>query len=228
MIEQDSSLITRKTTVVYDESWHKGVIGIVASRLIERYYRPTVVLTRSNGHVAGSARSVAGFDLYQALDSCSDLLDQFGGHKYAAGLTMKPENIPAFQDRFEQVVSASIAEDLLVQQINIEACIPLSHITPRFVRILNQFAPFGPQNLAPVFLTRGVRVYGQATVVGGKHLKLVVRQDDQTLFNCIAFGMADFESRVNTGIPFDICYTIEENIWKEKRTLQLNVKGIRA
>ncbi len=228
MIEQDSSLITRKTTVVYDESWHKGVIGIVASRLIERYYRPTVVLTRSNGHVAGSARSVAGFDLYQALDSCSDLLDQFGGHKYAAGLTMKPENIPAFQDRFEQVVSASIAEDLLVQQINIEACIPLSHITPRFVRILSQFAPFGPQNLAPVFLTRGVRVYGQATVVGGKHLKLVVRQDDQTLFNCIAFGMADFESRVNTGLPFDICYTIEENIWKEKRTLQLNVKGIRA
>ncbi len=228
MIEQDSARVSRKTTVVYDESWHKGVIGIVASRLIEKYYRPTVVLTRSNGHVAGSARSVAGFDLYQALDSCSDLLDQFGGHKYAAGLTMKPENIPAFQQRFEEVVSASIAEDLLIQQINIEANIPFSHITPRFVRILNQFAPFGPQNVAPIFLTTGVRVYGQATVVGGKHLKLVVRQDDQTLFNCIAFGLGEYADHVNSGQPFDICYSVEENIWKEKRTLQLNIKGIRA
>lgn len=228
MIERDSSMISRKTTVVYDESWHKGVIGIVASRLIERYYRPTVVLTHSNGHVAGSARSVAGFDLYQALHSCSDLLDQFGGHKYAAGLTMKAENIAAFQQRFEEVVSESISEDLLVQQIPIDATIPLSHITPKFLRILNQFAPFGPQNMAPVFQSRKVRVYGQATVVGGKHLKLTIHQDNHTLFECIAFGLGDYAGLVNTGLPFDVCYAIEENCWKERRTLQLNIKGIRA
>lgn len=228
MIERDSTMISRKTTVVYDETWHKGVIGIVASRLIEKYYRPTVVLTHSNGHVAGSARSVAGFDLYQALHSCSDLLDQFGGHKYAAGLTMKAENIPAFQQRFEEVVSGSITEDLLIQQIQIDATIPLTHITPKFVRILNQFAPFGPQNMAPVFRTKRVRVYGKATIVGAKHLKFTVTQQDSALFECIAFGLADFADMVNSGAPFDICYAIEENFWKEKRTLQLNIKGIRA
>jgi len=228
MIERDSTMISRKTTVVYDESWHKGVIGIVASRLIEKYYRPTVVLTHSNGHVAGSARSVAGFDLYQALHSCSDLLDQFGGHKYAAGLTMKTENIAAFQQRFEEVVSGSIPDDLLIQQIPIDATIPLSHITPKFLRILNQFAPFGPQNMAPIFRSQNVRVYGQATVVGGKHLKLTIRQDNNTLFECIAFGLSDYAGLVNTGLPFDVCYTIEENCWKERRTLQLNIKGIRA
>ncbi|HEY0899151.1 MAG TPA: DHHA1 domain-containing protein, partial [Sphingobacteriaceae bacterium] len=228
MIERDSSMISRKTTVVYDESWHKGVIGIVASRLIEKYYRPTVVLTHSNGHVAGSARSVAGFDLYQALHSCSDLLDQFGGHKYAAGLTMKTENIAAFQQRFEEVVSGSIPDDLLIQQIPIDATIPLSHITPKFLRILNQFAPFGPQNMAPIFRSQNVRVYGQATVVGGKHLKLTIRQDNNTLFECIAFGLGDYAGLVNTGLPFDVCYAIEENCWKERRTLQLNIKGIRA
>ena len=141
---------------------------------------------------------------------------------------MKPENIPAFQQRFEEVVSASITEELLTQQIHIDATIPLSHITPKFVRILNQFAPFGPQNMAPVFRSKNVRVYGRASVAGGKHLKLTVVQENSAWFECIAFGLGDCVEMVNSGAAFDICYAIEENFWKEKRTLQLNIKGIRA
>ncbi|HUH33410.1 MAG TPA: single-stranded-DNA-specific exonuclease RecJ, partial [Daejeonella sp.] len=144
LIDNDPQLISKKTTVVYNEAWHKGVIGIVASRLTEKYYRPTIVLTHSNGHIAGSARSVSGFDLYEALSECSDLLVQFGGHKYAAGLTMMPENLAAFQDKFEKVVSSSIPEELLIQAVHIDAVLQLKQIDSRFFRILNQFAPFGP------------------------------------------------------------------------------------
>ncbi|HEY0668047.1 MAG TPA: single-stranded-DNA-specific exonuclease RecJ [Sphingobacteriaceae bacterium] len=228
MIERDATLIARKTTVLYDQNWHKGVIGIVASRLTEKYYRPTVVLTQSNGHVAGSARSVLGFDLYEALSSCSDLLEQFGGHKYAAGLTMRPENVPAFQQRFEEVVSQSIPDELLVQQINIDASILLTQITPKFLRILNQFAPFGPLNMTPVFLSRDVKIYGSASLVGNKHLKMSIYQADSQLFECIGFGLAEYIDVLNKGTRFDVCYCIEENVWKDKRTIQLNLKGIRA
>ena len=228
MIEANSDLITRKTTVVFDQNWHKGVIGIVASRLTEKYYRPTVVLTKSNGCVAGSARSVLGFDLYEALSSCSDLLEQFGGHKYAAGLTMKPENIPAFQQRFEEVVARSIPEELLVQQINIDATILLSQITPKFLRILNQFAPFGPLNMTPQFLSRDLKLYGKASLVGNKHLKMSVHQGTSPLFECIGFGLGDYVNILNTGTRFDICYCIEENSWKDKKSIQLNLKGIRT
>lgn len=228
MIDADPVLIGRKTTVVYKHDWHKGVIGIVASRLTEKYYRPTIVLTNSNGHAAGSARSVAGFDLYEALSECSELLEQFGGHKYAAGLTMKTENIPAFQQRFEEVVSRTIPDDLLIQAITIDAEIELSSIDARFFRILKQFEPFGPQNMAPVFVSRNVYTYGTASVVGDKHLKLSIRQENSPFFNCIGFGLSEYLPLINTGTPFDICYTIEENTWKEKRSLQLNIKGIRA
>jgi single-stranded-DNA-specific exonuclease len=228
MLDGDPSQFNRKTTVVYDENWHKGVIGIVASRLTERYYRPTVVLTKSNGHAAGSARSVIGFDLYEALSSCSDLLEQFGGHKYAAGLTMKPENIPAFQQRFEEVVSQTIPEELLVQEIRIDATIDLSQINGKLFRILNQFAPFGPQNLAPVFLSTGVLLQGNASIVGNNHLKLCIYQKGSPVFECIGFNLGEFMPEIQKGEPFDICYTIEENIWKEKRSVQLNVKGIRS
>lgn len=228
MIEADADLMTRKTTVLFDQNWHKGVIGIVASRLTEKYYRPTVVLTQSNGLVAGSARSVLGFDLYEALSSCSDLLEQFGGHKYAAGLTMKLENIHAFQQRFEQVVSKSIPEELLIQQINIDACISLSDITPKFLRILNQFAPFGPMNMTPVFLSRNVKLYGNASLVGNNHLKMTVNHNNSPLFECIGFGMAEYIDTLNKNKQFDVCYCIEENTWKEKRTVQLNLKGIRT
>ncbi|MFA6945378.1 MAG: single-stranded-DNA-specific exonuclease RecJ [Pedobacter sp.] len=228
MIDADPELIKRKTTVVYNAEWHKGVIGIVASRLTEKYYRPTVVLTHSNGYAAGSARSVAGFDLYEALSACSELLEQFGGHKYAAGLTMKTENIPAFQQRFEEVVATSIPEELLVQAINIDAEIELKQIDAKFFRILKQFEPFGPQNMAPVFISRNVYTYGPAAIVGSKHLKLCVHQDNLIYFNCIGFGLAEYLPLINSGTPFDLCYTIEENTWKEKRSIQLNIKGIRT
>lgn len=227
LIGGDVELMKRKTTVVFNENWHKGVIGIVASRLTETYYRPTVVLTQSNGVVAGSARSVMGFDLYEALSACSHLLEQFGGHKYAAGLTMKVENVPAFQQKFEEVVSASISEELLVQEIKIDAQIRLEQIDGKFFRILNLFEPHGPQNMAPVFLSKNVYTYGEASVVGGKHLKVKIRQNDSTYFDGIGFGMGDFAAVLNSGRPFDICYSIEENIWKDRRSIQLKIRDIR-
>jgi single-stranded-DNA-specific exonuclease len=228
LIDTNPDLTARKTTVVYNQDWHKGVIGIVASRLTEKYYRPTIVLTNSNGLAAGSARSVIGFDLYEALSECSDLLEQFGGHKYAAGMTMKTENIPAFQQRFEEVVSRTITDEQLIQSINIDAEIALNHIDAKFFRILKQFEPFGPQNMAPIFLSRNVYTYGSASLAGTNHLKMSVQQDDQTYFNCIGFGLGEFLPMINSGAPFDLCYTIEENVWKEKRSIQLNIKGIRA
>ncbi|MEJ6980719.1 single-stranded-DNA-specific exonuclease RecJ [Pedobacter sp. P351] len=228
MLDSDPTQRHRKTTVVYDESWHKGVIGIVASRLTEKYYRPTIVLTKSNGHAAGSARSVLGFDLYEALCSCSDLLEQFGGHKYAAGLTIKPENIPALQKRFEDVVSQTIPDELLVQEISIDAAIQLKDINGKLFRILNQFAPFGPLNLAPIFLTKSVNLKGPVAVVGNNHLKMNICQQDSAVFECIGFNMGECLPLIEKGIPFDICYTIEENVWKEKRSVQLNIKGIRS
>jgi single-stranded-DNA-specific exonuclease len=227
MIDADPALISKKTTVVFNEGWHKGVIGIVASRLTEKYYRPTIVLTESNGHVAGSARSVLGFDLYEALSGCSDLLTQFGGHKYAAGLTMQAENIPAFQQRFEEIVSGTITEEQLTQEIVIETSLKLNEITPKFLRILNQFSPHGPMNMAPVFLTKNVYTYGSASIVGINHLKMVVRQEDSLLFDCIGFGLGEHLSEIKKEIPFDICYTIEEKVWREKHSIQLNIKGIR-
>ena len=172
MIDKDDVLINRKSTVVFSEHWHKGVIGIVASRLTEKYYRPTIVLTRSNGYVAGSARSVYGYDLYEALCGCSDLLIQFGGHKFAAGLTMQPHNLEAFVNRFEEVVSATIKPEQLIQQINIDAELHLSQLEPKFFRLLKMFAPFGPENMSPVFLSKNVYVSGAAGLVGENHIKM--------------------------------------------------------
>lgn len=227
MIDNDAILIGRKSTVVFNENWHKGVIGIVASRLTEKYYRPTVVLTRSNGHVAGSARSVLGYDLYEALCGCSDLLIQFGGHKYAAGLTMAPENVPAFIDRFEEVVGATITAEQLIQQVSIDAEIELKDIDSKFFRILNQFAPFGPENMAPVFLSKNVYVSGNAGLVGSNHVKMFIMQPGSASFSSIAFNQAGLLPLLKPNTPFDVCYTIEENIWREQRSIQLNIKGIR-
>jgi single-stranded-DNA-specific exonuclease len=228
MIDNDAELIGRKSTVVFSEHWHKGVIGIVASRLTEKYYRPTIVLTRSNGHVAGSARSVLGYDLYEALCECKDLLIQFGGHKYAAGLTMEPENVEAFKARFEEVVSATIAPEQLIQQIQIDAELRLSQIEPKFFRILNQFAPFGPENMSPVFISKNVYVNGNAALVGAAHIKMSVMQEGSAAFDCIAFNHGEYLPQLKPGVPFDICYSIEENVWRERRTIQLNIKGIRV
>ncbi|MGF1923885.1 MAG: single-stranded-DNA-specific exonuclease RecJ [Bacteroidia bacterium] len=228
IIEQNEELIQRKTTVVYHESWNKGVIGIVASRLIEKYYRPTIVLTESNGHYTGSARSVAGYDLYEALVECSDLLVQFGGHKYAAGLTLKPENLVAFSEKFERVVTSSIDPNLLIPEIIIDAEINLGQINSKFYRILTQIGPFGPHNLNPTFISHGVSLVGFPQVVGTNHLKLSVKQQNSAIFESIAFNLAAFEVKLKPDILFSICYTIEENVWKEKRKLQLNIKGIKV
>ncbi|AMR30296.1 single-stranded-DNA-specific exonuclease RecJ [Mucilaginibacter sp. PAMC 26640] len=227
MIDNDAILIGRKSTVVFNENWHKGVIGIVASRLTEKYYRPTIVLTRSNGHVAGSARSVLGYDLYEALCGCSDLLIQFGGHKYAAGLTMRPEDVPAFIDKFEEVVGSTITDEQLIQQILIDAEIALTDIDSKFFRVMNQFSPFGPENMAPVFLTKNVYVSGNPGLVGGSHLKMSIMQPGSAAFSCIAFNHGEYLPLLKSNVLFDVCYSIEENIWRDQRSIQLNIKGIR-
>lgn len=227
LIENSVANQQRKSTVLYKSDWHKGVIGIVASRLTEKYYRPTVILTQTNGHIAGSARSVLGFDLYEALSECSDLLDQFGGHKYAAGLTMQEKNISLFQEKFETVVQRTIKPEMLQQEVSIEMAIELKEIDGKFYRLLKQFEPFGPLNDAPIFLTKNVKTSGLASIVGTNHLKLAVTEDNSPLFDCIAFGLAEHIDHLNDGKAFDICYSIEENNWRGKKNLQLNIKGIR-
>ncbi|MDB5021165.1 MAG: recJ [Pedobacter sp.] len=221
-------LTDRKTTVVFNESWNKGVIGIVASRLTETYFRPTIVLTHSNGFLTGSARSVPGYDLYEALLSCADLLVQFGGHKFAAGLTMLPENYELFSERFEDTVASTITADQLCPEINIDAEITFDQINGKFQRIIAQMAPFGPLNQAPVFVTHNVFCTGRVFVVGDKHLKLNLKQQNSPIFESIGFGLAEYESILKPNIPFSVCYTIEENIWKEQRRIQLNIKAIRS
>ena len=158
---------------------------------------------------------------------CSDLLIQFGGHKYAAGLTMHPENVEAFSTRFEEVVSSTIKPEQLIQQIQIDAELRLSQIEPKFFRVLNQFAPFGPENMSPVFLSKNVYVSGNAGLVGGNHIKMVVIQEGSPGFSCIAFNHGEYMPKIKQGVPFEICYTIEENTWQERRSIQLNIKGIR-
>src|SRR5690606_34474384 len=164
----------------------------------------------------------------EALSACSDLLDQFGGHKYAAGLTMKPENIERFQQRFESVVEASILPGMLEREVVIDATLELTEIDAKFFRILRRFEPFGPQNEAPLFMSSQVGVYGLATIVGGSHLKMTVMQPGSARFDCIGFGLAHYAEAINTHGVFDMCYTIEENVWRDKRNLQLNIKDIRV
>ena len=230
MIAGNEQNMTRKSTVLFSPEWHKGVIGIVASRLIEFYYRPTVILTQSQGKATGSARSVDGFDLYKAIDACSDLLDNFGGHMYAAGLTMKVENIPLFMERFEKYVSDNILPHQLVPQIEIDAEIMLRHINQKFYGILKQFTPFGPGNMKPVFVTRNVIDYGTSKLVGKDrdHLKLeIIEEHSSSIVQGIGFSMGGFMERIKTGEPFDVCYTIEENVFNGTTSLQIMVKDIR-
>lgn len=227
LIEDCEILQHKKTTVVYHESWNKGVIGIVASRLTEKYYRPTVVLTKSNGLLTGSARSVAGFDLYEALLACQDLMIQFGGHKFAAGLTMKPEHIESFTERFEAVVAGSITDELLCPEIKIDNEISFTQIDGKFQRIIAQMAPFGPHNMAPVFVSQGVVLIGKPYIVGEKHLKLSLKQQNSTIFESIGFGLAAYGNLLEPNIPFSVCYTIEENVWRDQKRIQLNIKAIK-
>ncbi len=217
------------TTVVYQEDWHKGVIGIVASRLIESYYRPTLVFTKSGDKLAASARSVKGFDVYNALDACSEFIEQFGGHKYAAGLTLLEENYDDFKQKFEQVVKETIPEELRTPEIKIDEEIELSEITSKFYRILKQFGPFGPQNMKPVFLVKNVKDTGYSKKVGAdeSHLKLNIISKKGIKFNGIGFNLGKHYNLISKGNLFDIVCTVEENHWNGTTSLQLSVKDIR-
>lgn len=231
-LNKSEKVQTRKSTVLFDRNWHKGVIGIVASRMIETYYRPTVILTESNGMATGSARSVVGFDLYQAISSCSDLLENFGGHKYAAGLTMKLGNISEFQQRFEEYVQNNISDDMLVPQIKIDAKIKLSDITPKFFRLLKQFEPFGPKNMTPIFTSEEVVDYGYSRQVGRnkEHLKLSVVDDirNADVRNGIAFSMGKMYPKIAKGTPFDICYSLQENEYMGKVETQMMIRDLKV
>jgi len=229
MIAGDPFLKNSYSTVVFNPDWHKGVIGIVASRLTETYYRPTIVLTLSNGFITGSARSVKDFDLYDAVDACSDLLEHFGGHTYAAGLSLRPENLELFRQRFESIVAASITENMRIPEVEIDLEINLNQITPKFLRILKQFAPFGPGNMSPVFITSAIHDTGYAKIVGKNHVKMTVFQNAvrSDPFSAIAFQQGEKYSAIQKGQFMDICYHLEENEWNGVRSIQLNVKDIR-
>ncbi|MBP5171698.1 MAG: single-stranded-DNA-specific exonuclease RecJ [Bacteroidales bacterium] len=230
ILQNYPDLSDKRGIVVYNEEWHKGVIGIVASRLSEEYYRPVVVLTRSGSLATGSARSVPGFDIYKAIESCRDLLENFGGHTYAAGLSMKMENLEAFTRRFEDYVAENIQFDQMIPTIDIDAEIKFQEITPKFFRILKQFNPFGPENNKPVFCTRRVFDYGTSRLVGRdqEHLKLeLVDSHSENIMNGIAFGMSEHNDHVKSFNPFDICYHIEENTYNGSTSIQLLVKDIK-
>jgi len=232
MISEDQGSLNSKTTVLYNSSWKKGVIGIVASRLIETYYRPTVILTESNGFATGSARSVQGYDLYQAIEACSDLLESFGGHMFAAGLTLKKENIRPFMDKFEHYVNSTITEEQMIPRIFIDTELSFSEINPEFFRIMSQFQPFGPENMSPLFVSHNVFDTGSTRMVGanGEHLKLDLCQEStgQKTFSAIAFCQADHYDYIKGGNPFDICYSIEMNEFRGNRNLQLNIRDIKT
>jgi single-stranded-DNA-specific exonuclease len=219
------------STVLFNPAWHKGVVGIVASRLIENYYRPTIILTESNGFATGSARSIPGFDLYQAITECAGLLESYGGHMYAAGITLKTENVQKLRDRFEEVVRNSIAPDMMIPQIEIDAELNFRDISPKLFRILKQFEPFGPENMNPVFFAENVSDNGYARLVGNdeEHLQLGLIQEDLpfTVYRAIAFNQATHLRKIKKGAAFDIAYTLAENTFRGITSLQLNIKDIK-
>ena len=233
MVESGNCLSCANATIVYNPLWHKGVVGIVASRLVEAFYKPTIVFTKSQeGLVTGSARSVHGFDLYDAIESCADLLENFGGHLYAAGLTLKEENIPEFCRRIEKFVSGRIIPEMKTPVVDIDAMLNFSQITPKFLRILKQFQPFGPGNHAPVFKTDNVYDNGMGRKVGaeGGHLKLELIQESHPYhhISAIAFNMADFFDHIKAGNPIDVCYSIVENYYRGTANTQLRIKDLRG
>jgi single-stranded-DNA-specific exonuclease len=228
MIDQNVDHKDLKSTVLYKNDWHKGVIGIVASRCIEKYYRPTIILTESNGKATGSARSVEGFDIYAAISECSDLLDQFGGHMYAAGLTMEIDKVEAFKEKFEQIVSEKISDDQLTPLISIDSEIELKDINFKLNNVLEQMAPFGPGNMQPVFVTHQLHVCGRPIIMKKLHLKFYVKQNDEDeAMEAIGFGHAEYYDLIASGMRFSLAYYLEENNYLGNKTLQLRVKDIR-
>lgn len=231
MVQSGRCLSNVNAAIVYNPKWNKGVVGIVASRLVEAYYRPTVVLTKSNGFVTGSARSISGFDLYEAIDSCSDLLENFGGHMYAAGLTLKEENLEEFSRRMDSFVEKHIVKEMMTPVVEVDAKLDFAQINPKFFRILKQFQPFGPGNHNPVFETENVYDAGTGRKVGagGVHMKLDLIQESQPYHQIpsIAFNMADFYDYIKDGNPFDVCYTIVENYYRGNSSIQLRIRDLR-
>ena len=227
IVENDE--IVGFTTVVYQKDWHKGVIGIVASRLIETHYRPTLVFTKSGDKLAASARSVKGFDVYNALEACSEHLEQFGGHMYAAGMTLKEENYPDFKKTFEKVVSETIHPDMLLPEISIDAELDFTEITPKLIRILKQFEPFGPLNMTPIFISKNVNDTGYPKKMGAdeSHLKLFVKQNDSDGIAAIGFGLGNKINLVTDKKPFDAVYCLDENEWNGKVSIQLRLRDIK-
>src|SRR5690606_26553972 len=228
MIEGDESLRVAKSTVLFKNSWHKGVIGIVAARCIEKYYRPTVILTESNNKITGSARSVNGFNLYEAMLSCSDLLEKFGGHKYAAGLTMDAGNLKAFQERFEEVVSKSITEEMLTPFIENDVPILFDKITPKFLSVLKQMAPFGPENHKPVFEASRVYVVNALSSFKERHVRCLAGQEgNETIFQAVGFDLAEYYDQLASGDTFSMVFNIEENVFNGNTSIQLRIKDIK-
>ncbi|MCM1162998.1 MAG: single-stranded-DNA-specific exonuclease RecJ [Muribaculaceae bacterium] len=230
LLDASTDLEGRKSIVIYNKDWHKGIIGIVASRLTELHYKPTVVLTHANGVATGSSRSVQGFDVYAAVGASRDLLENFGGHTYAVGLSLKEENIPEFTRRFEEYVATHIRPDQLTPTMRIDAYLNFSEITPEFLQLLHKFNPFGPGNSKPLFCTRNVRDFGTSKLVGksGEHIKLdIVDETSGKVYSGIAFNAVEHFEHIRSGRPFDICYTIEESRRKGARSVQLLIKGIK-
>ena len=230
--EQDFATCSKHALVLYHPDWHLGVIGIVASRLVEHFYRPTVMLCAMGDMAKGSARSIAGFNIYNALQNCQPLLSNFGGHDYAAGMTLPQENIPAFRERLNEVVSQTLSSELLIPEILIDAILPLNEITPRFWRILKQFAPFGPENRTPVFWAPAVEVAGTPAIVGSGHLKFRARHPGTSItFDVIGFGLHEYYPVVRESVqnrqPLSMLFSIRENQWQGRTSFQLHIKDIR-
>ncbi|GAA5035598.1 single-stranded-DNA-specific exonuclease RecJ [Marivirga lumbricoides] len=227
-INSDEVLKSAKSTVLYQEGWHKGVIGIVASRCIEQFHRPTIILTESNGKATGSARSVNGFDIHAAIESCAELLSQFGGHTHAAGLTMPIENIAAFTEKFNSVVTSTITEEQLQAKVHIDSYVELEQITPRFYNILTQMDPFGPGNMQPVFAAKNLELCESVRILKEKHLKITVKdKNGAKSLQAIGFGMAHFKEQLETSENFQLAFTIQENEYNGHKSLQLYLKDIR-
>jgi single-stranded-DNA-specific exonuclease len=228
MIEASIHLQKAKTTVLFKNDWHKGVIGIVASRCIEKYYRPTIILTQSNNKASGSARSVHGFDVYEAISECADLLDQFGGHMYAAGLTLDIDKVAEFTEKFEQVVAAKITADQLTPVIDVDLVIPFDRITFKFYNIIKQMGPFGPENMHPVFVSENVYALGYPKILKKEHLKMTLMQEGLPYkIEAIGFGLAHFYEQICNNGKFHIAFTIEENNFMGNKSLQLYIKDIK-
>ncbi len=228
MLEEDENYKHAKSTVLYKEDWHKGVIGIVASRCTDHYYRPTIILTRSNGKATGSARSVNGFDIYEAIDNCADLLDQYGGHAHAAGLTISLDNLEKFKDKFEAVVASTITEDQLLPKLEIDLNIDFSFINFKNLSVISQMAPFGPRNMQPLFCSEDVYLKTAPQTVKEEHLRLSLYQkEDNKEFPAIAFGMGDLKDKLSTDKPIKVAYYIEENNYQGNKSLQLIIKDIK-